>query len=333
MIDTVKLMLTAPEIRNKDLFVYKTDEKTGYRFGYLKPINDGIYRPSLLYFEPDFFSYLYVRFSIPKFLFGNNLQEVKESQFEDVVNKLVTELNKLGITVSADAIRYADIRGVDYSKNFILSPNLTTDEVLDVLKLSKYSRMKLFTSKYPYIKFHSKSLSILFYDKLKEMTQHGGIIPNFSKINSSMKNRIFRTEIQFRNTYGVKERLAKIIRKGKHSIRFKEIFNENMMKIVFNHCLRKLNENMPDIILEGNEEEELKEMYGNKVNKIAKEIAILKCQKDCGSYKEGIQKAIKYYGENFVENHKCVLVNDTKLQFILLKLLEELKEYKPLFDL
>lgn len=330
MIDTVKLMLGNFEIRNKDLFVYKTDEKKGYRFGYLKPIRDGIYRPSLFTFRPDFFSYLYVRFSVPKLLFGNNLQEVKESQFEDVVNKLVIELSKLDVIVSADSIRYALIRGVDYSKNFILSPGLITDEVLGILNLSKYNRLKLFTLKYPCIKFYSKSLSILFYDKLEEIRTYADVFPNFSEIDSSLKNRILRTEFQYRGTYGVTERLAKIIGKKKHMFTFKEVFSEKIMKLVFNDSFRKLDNKLPDIILEGNEEEELRGIYDNKANKIAKEIAILKCQKDCGCYEEGIKKAIKYYGENFVKNHNCVLVNDTKLQSILPKLLQEIEDYTPI---
>ena len=59
---------------------------------------------------------------------------------------------------------------------------------------------------------------------------------------------------------------------------------------------------------------------------------ILKSQKDCGNYEKGIEKAIELYGEKFVEKNKCILVNNENLQNIFLRILEEIKDYKPLFN-
>lgn len=60
---------------------------------------------------------------------------------------------------------------------------------------------------------------------------------------------------------------------------------------------------------------------------------ILKCQKDYGSYEEGIEKAIELYEEKFVEKNKCILVNNENIKKTLFEdILGRIKDYKPLFN-
>lgn len=334
MIDTVKLMLINPKIRNKDLFKFKTDRRDRYVYGYMKNFeDDGIYRPRLFLLK-NFYDFLFVTFSVPKLIFGNNLKELKGTEFKGIVHRLRMALDELGVTVTEEDIENALVRRVDYSKNFILNQrNINCEDVINIVETSSYPRLKFHeVIKGKYIKFCSKSLSIIFYDKLEEMKAHGATAPHLSEIMLMAENRILRIEVQIKGKYGTEQRLAEMLGAKKHLFTFKEIFNENIMKKVFNYNLKILDDRLPNIILKGQEIEELNSLNRNK-NIIGKKILFLTLQNNYNGYNAGKEKAIELYGENFVKKNNCVLVNNENLQCILIKFLEELKDYKPLFNL
>lgn len=87
------------------------------------PINDGRYRPRLIILKSRYtrgYPYLYIEFSIPKLLFGNNLYEIREQDFSAVVNKLLIVLEEMSVLTTADVIINAPVQKIHYSKNFIL---------------------------------------------------------------------------------------------------------------------------------------------------------------------------------------------------------------------
>ena len=333
MIDTIQLMVMNYEIRNRDLFKFKTNSRKMFSFGYMKPEKDGIYRPKLSVIEGIYGYYLFIKFSIPKFVFGNNLRELKGTEFKGIVYMLVKAIDELEVTVTEETITNATVRRVDYSKNLILNKrNIICADVINIAQTSSYPRLKFWeVIKGKYIKFSSKSLSIMFYDKLEEMKNHNSIYRDFPYITLMADNRILRIEIQIKGKYGVEQRLPKMCGKGKCQLRFKDVFNKNIMQKVFNYNLRILNDKLPDVILEGKEIEELCACY-RKPNVIGKKNLFLTLQKNCKGYEAGKEKAIELYGENFVKKNNCILVNNENLQFILLKFLEEIKDYTPLFN-
>lgn len=354
MIDTIKLMITDYKIGDYSLFKeYKTNyikeffdnpiSKCFELKSFLKPIKDGVYRPKL-FLMSHINSYrryknalLFIEFSAPKLLFNNNLTEVKESNYEDIVNKLIDKLNDLKITVTKETIENAFLKRIDCSIDIILPQDSNCKDIIKIINETEYPRTNKIYFQGKFVKFHSKTLSIIFYDKLEEMKEHSAIAPNFSEIISMSEHRILRIEIQIKRDYGINKKLANNILgldlPKETKLTFKQVYKENVFKKVFEYVLKELYKKLPNIVVDSKEDEQLKELYKNKTNEIAKRILILKCQKDCGSYEEGIEKAIELYGEKFVEKNKCILVNNKNIKKILFEdILGRIKDYKPLFN-
>ncbi len=111
--------------------------------------------------------------SIPKLLYGNNLVEVAEDQYGEVVRVLRSRLRDLGIRVSEAEISRATVSQVHYSKNFLLRGYTAFYVVSELRKLSVSLRMSLTTKEYPNggvgLSMYTKQYSIEFYDKLAEL--------------------------------------------------------------------------------------------------------------------------------------------------------------------
>lgn len=346
MIDTVKIVVTKFNIRDYSIF-------KEYREGYIKEFfenpkskdfklrtymiqkQDGIYRPSLFIVSNYELIYkygypqMYISFSAPKLLFGNNLEELTEKDFDLVVNKLIAVLAELQISVDKETIENAFVRRVDFSKNFILEDGLTCCEVINLLKTASYNRLKIITDieENNQVKFHSKSLSILFYNKLIEMEN------NISEedLNDILSERmttdnIFRAEIQIKQK-GIKNILMKKILITDYTPTFKQIFKRYVFEWVFDYILTNLNKKCPDTILRGQEIEELKDICKNYAE-ASKKSLLLEYQKKYGNYFEGISKAKQDWNlkDNFIKRHKCISIENDKLNCILLKFLNEIRE-------
>ncbi len=334
MIDTIKISTEKFKIGDYGLFVLNETNKNlkelmeeikpGTNIIYsikahLKEIIDGIYRPRIEYvYSIHRNPTIYIEFSIPKLLFGQNLSEVTEKNYGDVVNKLITILKDLKITVTEDAINNAFVKRVDFSKNYNLKDGLTCKDVLSLLSKVSYPRMKLHVIKEDeYIKFYGKSMALLFYDKQKELKKHNSKLP----ANYEQDIPILRIEIQIKG--------KNILNKLTEHNTFREIFSEQLFKLVFDKYLRKLNKRIPDIIAN---EEELIDLYQKKPIELAKRMAIFRAQEKYDNYNEAIHHLTKIYPKYFLKRYNCILIKKDGLKFILLKFLEEIKDYTPLFN-
>ena len=62
---------------------------------------------------------LKIEFSIPKLMYANNFDEVQDADFEKVVNLLKLKLLKMGVIVSFEVLRTAEVQTVHYGKNIV----------------------------------------------------------------------------------------------------------------------------------------------------------------------------------------------------------------------
>ncbi|MBR3628591.1 MAG: hypothetical protein IKN42_07105 [Elusimicrobia bacterium] len=334
MIDTIKISTEKFKIGDYDLFVLDKTNKSlkglmemlklypnvMYSIkAHLKEINDGKYRPRIEYVYPLYRNpTIYIEFSIPKLLFGQNLSEVTEKNDINVVNKLITILKDLNITVTEDAINNAFVKRVDFSKNYELKDDLTCKDVLSLLSKVSYPRMKLHVIKEEeYIKFYNKSMALLFYDKQKELKKHNSKLPT----NYEQDIPILRIEIQIKG--------KNILDKLTEHNTFKEIFSEQLFKHVFYKYLMKLNKCIPDTFTN---EKELTDLYKGKTNELSNKMVIFSAQEKYDNYNEAIQHLTKIYPKYFLKRYNCILIKKEGLKFILLKFLEEIKDYTPLFN-
>ena len=57
-----------------------------------------------------------IEFTVPKLLFGNNFDELIDSDFDKVITKLVTSLKDMGVLVFSKIIMSASVSSIHYSK-------------------------------------------------------------------------------------------------------------------------------------------------------------------------------------------------------------------------
>src|SRR5438132_465796 len=82
----------------------QTETATGLYFPRIAGINSGNGPPRMK-----------IEFSVPKILYGNNVNEVDDIQFADVLTSLQERLSIMGVDFTTDELRAAAIVAVHYS--------------------------------------------------------------------------------------------------------------------------------------------------------------------------------------------------------------------------
>lgn len=121
--------------------------------------------------------FLHVEFSVPKLLYGNNFDEVVESDFGEVCWMLKRKLELMGIrTIDIQTLMYADVSAIHYGKNIILADYSTPYMYLtEFAKINVNRHMDVnktdFRNEGHAVKYHSDSFEVILYDKLKDLEQ------------------------------------------------------------------------------------------------------------------------------------------------------------------
>lgn len=115
-----------------------------------------------------------IEFSIPKLIFGNNLDEVCDADFPLIVSTLRERLLELGIVMTEKVIRSAKVLAFHPSKNIPLSDGYTSS--LALRELSKINLAKRFDLNKSDFRNSGQSLqgytaahSLVFYDKIADL--------------------------------------------------------------------------------------------------------------------------------------------------------------------
>ncbi len=124
-----------------------------------------------------FHTELRIEFSIPKLLFGNNFQEVDDTDFEEIVSSLEQKLAYMQVDMSEDRIRNARVSAIHFSKNLILPKGLSCPMVLNQLAKAVDCNQMLdiknvsFKNGGQILHIHAKDWEFVIYDKVKELEQ------------------------------------------------------------------------------------------------------------------------------------------------------------------
>lgn len=186
--------------------------------------------------------YVYrITFSVPKLLYGNNISELSERQFEEVVRLLRTQLAFLNLPtdITEDDIKNGLVRRVDFGKNIIM-PKATSAKLLgETLARAKHHHR----SKYSQVQYRDGDLyresiqkrAIIVYDKIAEYCNtKAKPISNLDKqifeLNKSKKIQVVRLEVQVQSTQQLKRELAMLGRKNLGAIKFRDVFSDTLSK-------------------------------------------------------------------------------------------------------
>jgi len=134
----------------------------------------GIYKPKLTMIKRGRTICLKIEFSAPKLLFGNNLEELEEDDFDKVVIRLRDIIKEMGVFLWTRQIEKAEIIGLHPSKNIILTKGYTSSlTIRELSKINLSQKMDLervsFRNDGESIQFYSNRHSIVFYDKINDL--------------------------------------------------------------------------------------------------------------------------------------------------------------------
>ncbi|MBP7700525.1 hypothetical protein KA111_00525 [Candidatus Woesebacteria bacterium] len=193
MLDTVVLVMhEGYTIQNPDRFEPSArilTEGSGYMGGrgYMQckqnptksELKAGFYKPRLTLTKrfTNFGTFglsLKIELSLPKLIYGNNFDELNDSDFDKVLDKLQQRLKSMDVLVFKHVLANTLISSVHYSKNIPITDGRRPKYWMDKIAEANISKI-LDTNQVDYrneghlFKTHTNSFEIAFYDKIKDL--------------------------------------------------------------------------------------------------------------------------------------------------------------------
>lgn len=140
----------------------------------MKASND--YFPKLTVIKRGTAITLRIECSLPKLLFGNNLDELEEADFDKVIQTLKIRLVDMGVLVGTNILRTAQVLAVHFGKNIPLSDGYTASFVIrELAKVDLTQRLDLTSTQFrnegKSLQYYSACHSLVFYDKIADLNQ------------------------------------------------------------------------------------------------------------------------------------------------------------------
>lgn len=135
----------------------------------------GLYYPRLTGYRLNgVLSMVNIEFSVSKLVYGNNVDELNQTQFTLVLTLLGQRLGRMGFIPSMEALSEGVVREVHYSKNLLLENGYTVPDVIDQLRRLGVSRRLrhlnvMYGGSGNSMTLGTKSYSLALYDKGEEV--------------------------------------------------------------------------------------------------------------------------------------------------------------------
>lgn len=227
----------------------------------------GKYKPRLTltkrYNERGFEITLKIEFSVPKLLFGNNFDELSESDFPLVIQKLRLALRSMGVDAHDVNLINAPVSAIHFGKNIPLTDYSIPRSYIAQLAKANYNK-SFDMSQTDYfnggtgMKAHSNSSEIAFYDKLDDLRKaktsekrayekdYGIQNGLFDNVNLKKPFEVLRMEIRLGKRQKIRQVLSSL---GlTHEPTFKNLFSLALCQKVLLHYLSEIERNYPLII-------------------------------------------------------------------------------------
>lgn len=187
MIDTIKIQiaLVAP-LKKPQL---KFNQPT-YFLAYNGPITAhlntsksdkkiGVYHPSFTYYQnPDYIKgpkyCINLEVSLPKLLKGNNFVELNDDSLDEIVSRLIIELDRIGVSITKRQVMESEIVKIDFAKNIIFNDYTSPSTLIKYFESADIS--KVYTPQRTNYRgggrvghFQNNSEDIVLYDKISDL--------------------------------------------------------------------------------------------------------------------------------------------------------------------
>ena len=156
----------------------------------------GIYRPNLTLYKRGPTYELKIQFSAPKLLFKNNLEELVEGQFEDVLGALQKSLRGAGVSVEKEILRHTYVASFHPSKNIqITGGYLATDIVGQIAKMCVTGKLDIDTKDFRNgghgVQLRAETHALTFYSKNEDLKKGDGNSFDLEKNQKMQRESLF----------------------------------------------------------------------------------------------------------------------------------------------
>lgn len=326
MIDTVVLLIDVEDPRTQSIIDpktfghwspnFNTVVRSGFQRSMLKSVYvdtrkkaNRTYWPRLTVIKQHVFGgficQMYVEFSVPKLLFGNNFDELQESDFPKVCYKLRACLKKMGVTLSYDQVWNAKVQTIHFGKNIVLiDGSIPTTMISCMKKLNVTAKKQVVEKEYKnggeafYIGTNNHQLCV--YDKRKELeraklTEKGNSesdnwcqIDILNRLKITEPFQVIRLESRSRGADTIQSTLEHAgVKMKKDDQIFANLFKSEIAKAVLEWELAELTGKTPSILLADKSIEDYVDDLARlnpkaKADKILKTVALSELRKTCG---------------------------------------------------
>lgn len=206
---------------------------------------------------------LKIEFSAPKMLFGNNFDELVDTDFSSLIVKLKSILKGMGVFILENHLIDAPVSAIHFSKNIPL-----TDYTIPYTYIKQLTKLninkQLDTNQTDYrneghsFKWHSNMYEIAFYDKIKDLMQakksesraiekdNALQLSLFEKLSKRKAFEVMRMEVRLGNKRKVKQVISAIGLTSKPT--FKNLFTQEVAQKVLLHYLTEIERNYPPLL-------------------------------------------------------------------------------------
>lgn len=254
MLDTIILQLEPGKFYISDYSKFGTTKELMFncRLPFSRWVNNPtafdktnkIYKPRLTAIKRGRRYVLKIEFSAPKLIFGNNVEELEDTDFELVAKTLKERMQDMGVMIWTKHIEEADVLTFHPSKNIELKSGYTASLAIKELnKLDLSKRFDLDEKNYrnngEVLQFYTRSHAFVIYDKMndlvkpqkraidKEQTAGQLSIFNFIKERDS-RFQLLRLEVRLIAKRKINEIMGKIGYSA--NPKFKDIFRKEVCK-------------------------------------------------------------------------------------------------------
>lgn len=267
MIDTVCLLIPKDKLTVLDLSSYgvptwnlhsKTDQYDKFvKNPSKRDLDSGLYFPRLTGYKRKSYGQdanVRIEFSVPKLLYLNNLDELEDKDFPEVIDTLKDRLQTMGIVVTKSVLENASVSSVHFSKNIQLEDGYTVTHLIS--EMNKVNLRKSFD--FAKTRFmndgqslyaHTTAHQLVIYDKIADLgkdkkraidkDQNPYQRSLFAELNKNPElNEVIRFEIRLNH----KQKMNKIIEELGYTKNptFKKVFSSELSKKVVNSYWQKL---------------------------------------------------------------------------------------------
>lgn len=270
MIDTVCLLIPKDKLTVVDLSHYgvptwnlhsKTDQYDKFvKNPSKRDLESGLYFPRLTGYKRKGFrqeANVRIEFSVPKLLYLNNLDELENKDFPQVISVLQDRLRTMGIIVSKALLEKASVSSVHFSRNIQLEDGYTVTHLIS--EMNKVNLRKSFDfSKTRFMNdgqslyAHTTTHQMVVYDKVSDLNKDkkraidkDQTLYQRSLFAELSKDTELREILRFEIRLNHKQKMNKILEDLGYSKNptFKDVFNSEMSrKVVESYWLKLIKE-------------------------------------------------------------------------------------------